>query len=34
MAKLTNKQRAELESLEAMSDDEIDLSDIPERDIE
>ena len=28
--KMTEKQRAELEALEAMSDDEIDFSDIPE----
>ena len=34
MVKLTDKQRAELEALEAMPDDEIDLSDIPERPID
>ena len=34
MVKLTEKQRAELQALEAMSDDEIDLSDIPEREID
>ena len=34
MAKLTDRQRAELQALEEMSDDEIDLSDIPERDID
>ena len=28
--RLTDKQRAELEALEAMSDDDIDFSDIPE----
>ena len=28
--KLTDKQKAELEALEAMADDEIDFSDIPE----
>ena len=34
MADLTEKQKAEIEALKAMSDDEIDLSDIPERDID
>ena len=34
MVKLTEEQRAELQALEAMSDDEIDLSDIPERPID
>ena len=34
MVKLTEEQRAELQALEAMSDDEIDLSDIPEREID
>ena len=34
MAKLTDQQRAELQALEEMSGDEIDLSDIPERDID
>ena len=34
MVKLTEKQRAELQELEAISDDEIDLSDIPEREID
>ena len=34
MAKLTEKQKAEIEALKAMRDDEIDLSDIPERDID
>ena len=34
MVKLTEEQRAELQALEAMSDNEIDLSDIPERPID
>ena len=34
MAELTEKQKAEIAALKAMSDDEIDLSDIPERDID
>lgn len=34
MAELTEQQKAELRALEEMSDDEIDLSDIPERDID
>ena len=33
MVKLTEEQRAELEALEKLSDDEIDLSDIPEQPI-
>ncbi len=34
MAELTEQQKAELQALAEMSDDEIDLSDIPERDID
>ena len=34
MVKLTDEQKAELESLEKLSDDEIDFSDIPERPID
>ena len=34
MGKLTEEQRAQLQALEAMSDDEIDLSDIPEREVD
>ena len=34
MVKLTDEQKAELEALEKLSDDEIDLSDIPERPID
>ena len=34
MAELTEQQKAELKALAEMSDDEIDLSDIPERDID
>ena len=34
MVKLTEEQIAELEALEKLSDDEIDLSDIPERPID
>ena len=34
MVKLTEEQRAELQALEAMPDDEIDFSDIPERGID
>ena len=34
MPKLTDQQRAELQALEEIPDDEIDLSDIPERDID
>ncbi len=34
MADLTEQQKAELQALAEMSDDEIDLSDIPERDVD
>ena len=34
MVKLTDAQKAELEALEKLSDDEIDLSDIPEQPID
>ena len=34
MAELTEQQKAELQALAEMSDDDIDLSDIPERDID
>ena len=34
MVKLTDEQKAELEALEKLSDDEIDFSDIPERPID
>ena len=34
MVKLTEAQKAELEALEKLSDDELDLSDIPERPID
>ena len=34
MVKLTEEQKAELEALEKLSDDDIDVSDIPERDID
>ncbi len=34
MAKLTEEQQAELRALEEMSDEEIDFSDIPERDVD
>ena len=34
MVKLTDEQKAQLEALEQLSDDEIDLSDIPERPID
>lgn len=34
MVKLTDEQRAELEALEGMPDDQIDFSDIPERPID
>ena len=34
MVKLTEEQKAELEALEKLSDDEIDLSDIPDRGID
>jgi uncharacterized protein (DUF4415 family) len=34
MAELTEQQKAELQALAEMSDDEIDISDIPERDID
>ena len=34
MVKLTDEQKAQLEALEKLSDDEIDLSDIPERPID
>ena len=34
MAEITEQQKAELRALAEMSDDEIDLSDIPERDID
>ena len=34
MAELTEEQKAELQALEEMSDEDIDLSDIPEREID